>query len=62
VAGFCECGNKVLCSIICKEFVDYLRNCLLFKEQLSLLELVIVTCSWLVVLLKCVMFDVSRLM
>ena len=58
VAGFCECGSKVLCSIRCKEFVDYLRNCLLFKEDLCLLELVVVSCSWLVVLLKCVMFDV----
>jgi len=58
VAGFCEYGNKVLCSIKCKEFLDYLRNCLLFKEELCLLELVIGTCSWLVVLLKCVMCDV----
>jgi len=57
VAGFCEYGDRVLCSIRCEEFVDYLRNCLLFKEELCLLELFVVTCSWLVVLLKCVMFD-----
>jgi hypothetical protein len=57
VAGFCEYGNKGLCSIKCKEFVDYLRNCLLFKEDLWVLELVMVTCRWLVVLLKCAMFD-----
>lgn len=43
VAGFCECGYKVLCSIKCKEFVHYLRNCLLFKEDLCLLGLVTVT-------------------
>jgi hypothetical protein len=48
VAGFCEYGNEVLCSIKCKEFVDYLRNCLLLKEGLFLLELVMVTCGWLV--------------
>jgi hypothetical protein len=48
VAGFCECGNKVLCPLKCKEFVDYLKNCLLFKEEPCLLELVMVTCSWLV--------------
>jgi hypothetical protein len=57
VESFCEYANKVMCSIKCKEFVDYLGNCLLFKEELCLLELVMVTCSWLAVQLKCVMFD-----
>jgi hypothetical protein len=37
-----------------KEFLVYLRSCLLFKVELCLLELVVVTCSWLVVLIKCV--------
>lgn len=51
MAGFCECGNKDLCSIKCKEFVDYLRNCLLLKGESCLLDLVMVTCGCLVVLL-----------
>jgi hypothetical protein len=57
VAGFCEHGNEVLCSIKCKEVFDYLRDCLLFKEELCSMETDVVTCSWLIVLLKCFMFD-----
>lgn len=58
VAGLCKRDNEVLCSIKCKEFVGYLRNCVLFKDKLCLLDLVVVTCSWLVVLQKFVMFDI----
>ena len=57
VAGFCEYGNRVLCFVKCEESVDYLRFCLLFKEGLCLFELFVDTCSCLVVLLKCLMFD-----
>jgi hypothetical protein len=58
VAGLCKHDNEVLCLIKCKAFVDYLRNCVLFKEKLCMLDLVVVTCSWLVVLQKFVMFDI----
>jgi hypothetical protein len=33
VAGFCEYSSKVLCSVKCKEFADYLGNCFSKKNS-----------------------------
>jgi hypothetical protein len=32
VVGYCECGNELLGSIKCGEFLDYVRNCQLLKK------------------------------
>jgi hypothetical protein len=33
IAGFCECGNKLPCSIKFREFLDYLRTCYLLRKD-----------------------------
>jgi len=36
VAGSCECGDEPSGSIKCREFLDYLRTCLLLKDCAAL--------------------------
>ena len=33
MAGSCECGNELSGSIECGEFLEWLRNCQLFKKD-----------------------------
>jgi hypothetical protein len=33
MAGACECGNEPSVSIKCKEFLDYVRKCLLLGKD-----------------------------
>jgi hypothetical protein len=51
------CARVCMWSIKCKEIFDYLRDCLLFKEELCFMVLAVVPCNWLIVLLKCLLFD-----
>jgi hypothetical protein len=41
VVGFCEHGDKTSGCIKCREFLNYLRNCLTYQEELCFIELVI---------------------
>jgi len=46
VTGSCECGDEPSGSIKCREFLDYLRTCLLLKDCAALISFVRSFVSW----------------